>query len=499
MIRDILTKKPFARALSNGYMGGKVVNELKDESYRELSEKITWQTMPQADFLREFYPSGHRINNPQFYPNLLKYDEEKKTYFEERISRVSFPFQMIITIQHLIHLCGNDIKHELTDSAVNEKNNELFLEFRQGWLDRNMEVAFYEFAKSVKITGDGAIVYFMHKGKVCTKTLSFLDGDTLFPQYDSLTGEMSAFARLYSDYGEDGKILTSYVEVWDSEYMYTYRRRAKGARGVISDIKDAFGLDSYELIDKKRHGFPECPIVYHRDKNGPCWSFVQDAIEKYEESITYLFQNNKAYAFPIMYFKGEDVNIVGDKDNIYSPVKAVTMGQDDDAGFLSRPESVSSFQLQIETLLKMIFMGSFTVMPPEVKSGDLPGIAVKLIYSPSLERAMADCTEFNPAIDKMNRLFLYGWGIEQGKSTQYASLHITSYATPYVHHSETEIISNLVQSCGAGILSKETGAGLTGLGMNNEWDRLIREKKEEQAADLLFELKSKSVGTDGNS
>lgn len=31
-------------------------------------------------------------------------------------------------------------------------------------------------------------------------------------------------------------------------------------------------------------------------------------------------------------------------------------------------------------------MGSFVVMPPEVKSGDLPGVAIKLIYSPSLEK-----------------------------------------------------------------------------------------------------------------
>ncbi|MBT0711501.1 hypothetical protein INE74_00414 [Bacteroides ovatus CL03T12C18] len=81
------------------------------------------------------------------------------------------------------------------------------------------------------------------------------------------------------------------------------------------------------------------------------------------------------------------------------------MGKDDDAGFMNRPEASQSFELQINTLLKMIFMGSFVVMPPEVKSGDLPGVAIKLIYSPSLEKAMIDCKEFDESIDKMKRLF----------------------------------------------------------------------------------------------
>ncbi len=117
-----------------------------------------------------------------------------------------------------------------------------------------------------------------------------------------------------------------------------------------------------------------------------------------------------AYAFPIMLLKGEDVEIKGD---MYGAVKAITMGKEDDAGFMNRPESSQSFELQFNTLLKMIFMGSFTVMPPEVKSGDLPGVAIKLIYSPSLEKAMIDCKEFDSSIDTMKRLFIFGYGIEK--------------------------------------------------------------------------------------
>ncbi len=492
MIKDILIKKPFARITPNGYMQGKIVNDLNNCNLPK--DTMFWQIVSYADFLREYYPSGHKINSELFYPNKVKYDEVKKQFFEEKVFRASFPFQMIITTQHLVHLCGNDIHHELTDTKVDEASNNLFLEFIEGWLDKKMEIVFYNFAKSVKIVGDGAIVYYLYNGKLYTKVLSFIDGDTLYPHYDSITGKLTAFARKYTDYDEEGKARVVWVEVWDDKYMYRYRQDKQGFGGAMSKVKEFFGLDGFVLAEPpKYHGFNRCPIVYHRNPDGACWSFVQDSIDKYELAISHLCQNNMAYAFPIMLLKGDDVEIQGD---IYGAVKAVTMGKDDDAGFMNRPDASHSFELQLNTLLKHIFAGGFMVMPPEVKSGDLPGVAIKLIYSPSLERAMIDCKEFDNAINDMKELFLYGYGVEKEKMTQYTNLKIFSWAVPYIHQNESELINNLVQACGAGILSKQTGSELTGFDKNNEFDRIMREHKDAQQADLLYQIKTKRQGNE---
>ena len=57
----------------------------------------------------------------------------------------------------------------------------------------------------------------------------------------------------------------------------------------------------------------------------------------------------------------------------------------------------------------------------------------------------------------------------------------------------------LVQLVGAGILSKETGSEESGYGKNNEWDRIMREYKEQQQADLLYQLKiKKNESKEGN-
>ena len=67
-------------------------------------------------------------------------------------------------------------------------------------------------------------------------------------------------------------------------------------------------------------------------------------------------------------------------------------------------------------------------------------------------------------------------------------MKIFSWAVPYVHQNAAELVSNLVQLVGAGILSKETGSEESGYGKNNEWDRIMREYKEQQQADLLYDL-----------
>jgi len=198
-----------------------------------------------------------------------------------------------------------------------------------------------------------------------------------------------------------------------------------------------------------------------------------------------------AYAFPIMVLKGEDVNIQGD---IYGDVKCITMGNEDAAQYLTPADASASFTTQLNTLLKNIFMGSFIVEPPEVKSGDLPGVAIKLIYSPSLEKAIIDAKEYDKAVDKLVRLFKFGYGVEIGKVTQMANLCVFSWIDPYVHQNNSELVNNLCMLVNSGILSKDTASSLSGYGENNEFDKIIREWKETQAADLLYDNNSISVG-----
>lgn len=503
-VKSILTKRPFVRVTPAGHLRGLVTRNILTANYFET--KTQWQLVSQSDFVREYYPSGHRINDPEWYHDQIKYRDRvdangnavvgadglvEKEYFRQEVFRCSLPFQMIITSQQVLHLCGNDIVHELTDARPDEGSESLFLEYQKGWLDKNMNIQFFDFVRSVKIVADAAIVFFLQDGCMYTKVLSFLSGDTLYPHYDGITGRLDCFARRYHDYDENGDYITEFVEVWDETNFYRYRRNFGGWKTIRNKIADYFGLDGYTLCEPpSRHGFSRIPVTYKRT-DGPCWMFAQDCIEKYEVAMSQLCQNNAAFAMPIVLLKGDDIDIQGD---IYGNVKGFAMGRDDKVEYLEQDGHSDNFRLQLEILLQMIFMGGFAVLPPEVKSGDLPGVAVKLIYAPSLERATIDAKDFDACVDDMTKLFAEGYGIEQKKVSAYSSLSVLSYIKPFVFSNDNDIITQLVQAAGSGILSKETASKHTGFDDNAEWEKIIREQKQQQAADRLYQLKTRGTG-----
>lgn len=494
MINDILTKRAFVRPMPQFVQTATLTR--KPERATAPKDNTLWQVVSQGQFVREYYTSGHLINDATYYPDRIKYDEVKKQFFTEKVVRCAFPLQMIITSQHLVHIAGNDIRHELTDSETSEEREKLFLKWQKGWLDENIETRLYFFYKSACIVGEAALLFYLKDGKMYTKNLSFLNGDTLYPHYDSITGELDAFARKFSDYDEENNEYVQWLEVWDEKYLRRYRRDVQGFRGTVTKVKELFGFDGWVMVSEEEHGFERVPVAYHRRDEGACWSFVQDAIDKYELAVSYLCQNNMAYAFPIMVLQGNDVDIQGD---IYGQVKAITAAADANIKYLERSDNTAAFELQLNTLLRQIFLGSFAVMPPEVKSGDLPGVAIKLIYSPSLDRAMIDAKEFDHVIDDVQELFTYAFGIQEKKLTAYQSLNILSYIVPYIHQNTAELIQNLVQATGAGILSKETGSELTTFGKNYEFAKITAEAKEQEKADMLYQsLKNKQNQNNSN-
>lgn len=93
-------------------------------------------------------------------------------------------------------------------------------------------------------------------------------------------------------------------------------------------------------------------------------------------------------------------------------IKTLSMGTDDKASYLSSQSASESYMKQIDTLYKMIYEQSFSVIPPELKSGDLPAAALKILYSPAYEKAMIDAAEYQDVLRDMVELFAYGYGVE---------------------------------------------------------------------------------------
>lgn len=503
--REILTKEPFSVVLPaaadsiyshRSFLQGDAVAVPEDRPQR--------QVITQADFLRQYYPSGHKINSTAEYPDIYRQDPETKQWHKQEVTRCAFAFQQLIATKQIVHICGNDVCFELAtqddpqtdaDDARIVKDTNTLRTFIEGWNSMSMMYHFYEAIDAIKKTGDGAVVFFFDKGKPKAKALSYMDGDTLYPHYNALSGELDLFARKYYAFDTDGTANTEYVEVWDNEYMYSYKRGLSKGAVAGQKIKDFFGISGYTLVNKCKHGFNRVPVAYYRDPVGACWLPSQDTIEQYEESFSYFVENNKATAFPIFYVKGDGVELAGDE--LTGAVKAVTIpDKDGEAGFLSQTDVSAAYNTQLKTLYDLIYEQSFAVKPPELNSGDLPGVAVKLLYSPAIEKAIVDCQRLQSFLDELVYFVKFGWGFEKGNQLELVALKINAWIEPYIHQNDTELTTNLATAVQNKFLSMQTASErFTKFSKNDEATRVVKEDVAKRQREFDFKQKEQDANT----
>lgn len=496
--RKILVKKPFFELTPKGYMthDGYCRNEVSDNEDPQMPQDTLYRVIKtQKDFLREFYPTSHKIFDKDLYPDIWRKNPEDGKWYVQEIQRTAFAFQQVVYTKHTLHLTGNDIQFELAGDPEMKKQEEyinLLAKFKKGWYMHDMEIRHYEAVSSYMKVAEAAVVgYFDKNKKFGTRTLAFDRGDTLYPQTDPLTGELVVFARKYNDYDEEGNEKTEWVEVWDDRKFYRFKKQVN--EGVVKEtikrIAKIFGIDDYSCVEEKDHGFPFIPVAYVRNDDGPCWSAVQKNIEDYEEAFSYLCENNKAYAFPIMKLKGDgdDITVVGDTDGSAKMIQITDTNGD--ADFINGTDASDAFATQLNKSYDLIYELSFTVKPPELKSGDLPGVAIKLLYSPAIEVAENDAKKIHPFLDQLVRICKYGIGMEEDCMATMTGLPIHAWVEIYVHQNKSEIITNLATAVQNGFLSKQTASErCPDFPVNDEYDRIMREKKEEDQQDLLMDM-----------
>lgn len=508
-VRELLVRKPFFELTPIGYMKHSNVSDVVPDTYDGTMPEDTmyWRIKTQADFLREYYPSSHRIMDEKEYPDIWKQNPENGKWYQQKIQRTAFAFQQLIHAKHQLHITGNDIQFELADGddyddekSVEENQKTLNL-FKKGWLMRDMEIRFFEAVGAYLKVAECAIVgFFDENKKFGTRTLSYDRGDILYPHFDSLTGNLLCFARKYYDYDDEGNQKTEYVEAWDKQKFYRFKKSVKQGKvkEVVTKIAKIFGIDDYTLVEEKYHGFQFVPVAYARNDKGPCWSMVQRNIEDYEEAFSYLCENNKAYAFPILSLTGDgdDITITG--DDITGAAKTIMITDPNGkAQFLNGTDASDAFATQLNKSYDLIYELSFTVKPPELKSGDLPGVAIKLLYSPALEVAMNDSQELQPFLDQLLRICKFGIGTDENCVATMVGLPINAWINPYVHSNKTEVITNIATAVQNGFLSKQTASErCPDFPKTAEYERIMREKKEEDQQDLLIELQKQDNQTE---
>lgn len=497
--RQLTVKKPWSVVRPDGYI---MHGEYYAHTLETPPDPLKKDIMTQGDFLREFYPSGHKINSPLWYPDIYREIEEPlrdehgeptgkmaRRLYKECVPRYAFAFEQIISLKQIIHLTGNDVQCDFSITEPSEAQSSDYEELRQGWIIKDMEIRLYEAVKSEKITADCAVVGYLEDGEFGSMALSFKNGDILYPHY-GLNGRLKEFARVFTDYDSEGEAMTEWMEVWDERNLCRYKRSGKAYRSLKEKIAGWLGSEGWEKVEEKAHGFPFVPVAYKRNDDGPCWSASRDSIDSFDLSFSQMAHNNEAFGEPILIFQNSEGGEIDVQHGLNGTIKTLSMDDKSKASYLEGQSASESYMKQLDMLYKMIYEQSFTVIPPQMKSGDLPGVALKLLYSPAYEKAMADASEWQPFLNDMVRIFTYGYGVEKGKTIDYMGLPLKWWIKPYIHINESAVVQDLATAVQNGFISRQTAsernAAYSSVG---EWDRIIRESKEEEKADLLYQIK----------
>ena len=518
-LQHIKSKRIFKRVVAQDGYGSEIAFAgYSQPQYNPGTNMFTQVT--QADFLKEYYPSGHKIFDKNYYPDVYRIgveprldgagnpmlDENGAEVMDEKVycelvPRYAFSYQQIIASEHITHATGNDIQHELSINEPDEKTEKLFDDMCSDWTDKGMERAWYLSFKSREITADAAFVGSLdEKDNFSWRVFSYQNGDVLYPHYD-MYGNLEYLARVTDQYDENDQQVAETIEVWDKENFYVYRRNVGNGRTAFEKFKDKFGLDNYDLINYGSHGFDGIPVAYMRDDDGPGWSPSQNLIDCYELSFSQMAHNNQAYGESILVLKSKGDIPANISHGLNGTIKEIDLqGEDDDAKFLEGQSASESYMKQLDILKDSIYRSSNAVeVPMDLKAGDTPASAIKLLFANALDQAASDAAECEDFINKMWKIFAYAYGRKNNCLVDATALKVHNWVKPFVHLSESAVTADLVALKGAKIISAQTAAERASFySKPGEARRIKQEEKTAADLELLYEREQLKAQTKAN-
>lgn len=452
-LEDKLAKKDWKRRVSSQLMlnkrlgGAPAYSEMKNGDTVDQGQVVFMQ---QKDFMNELNVGSHRIFNINYKSNRpkYKYDTEKqKNVFDgyQDVSRVGVALQSSIRRKKAVSLFGFDVWFGNEGTA--DKTDEISY-FKSMWNISGMRNTCLLWAMSFLGVGDGAIYLYIENGRIKSKVFSFEHGDVYNYYEDPITNEVEFLRQVNIGWGSMIEVYKkNTVEKWilstdDDEFI----KRGIGWKEVSSD--------NYRLVDVYTHGLGMCPVIYHREQDVP-WADGQPTIERIEDIMSDLAENNKYYAFQILFLTGGSVDLP-EGDYGGKVLGGATEGAD--AKILAPADCSNSFTIDIQQNLSFLYEVTSTteVNPKDLKGGDYSGAYIRNLYFRDVQWATEAASRLENPMRNLIDLFSILAGKLKKKPSDYENLPISYKIMPFVPENELEEATILTMYSNSGTMSTQT-------------------------------------------
>ena len=430
----------------------------------------------QQQFYDEYFPSGHKIFDEEYFPNIFfevnaknpKSKQQGKAIVEHPVMRIAYPIQQMVVEVLLSQMFGNDVV--FTDSNLGQKGKaEALSNLQQLWLDKNMATCIHEFAEGALSTGDAAVVFFIEDETVKWKVLSYLKGDTLFLIKDDYDKPQELVRQYTRDDMESGESVRC-IDVIDNVSITTFVE------------KDG----EWKMLDPQKHSFPFLPAIYYYRREGAVWTPVQPSIDAIELMVSRLSEDGRTKTKAKYYLKTENPNTLEVHSMGSSDLMIGT--KDSDLKLVQGAEISSQFKFEYDTHTDVLERSMGIVFPKMKSSGDMPTGSMKILFYPA-ERVITNLIhEFNEPANQLAQLFLKCILVEY-PNNGFNDLKVNAWIKVFTPQDDAAQTDMACKAYASGIVSRQTASKNVPFSANNE-AALLKEQdeiefKEEQKREKL--------------
>lgn len=447
-----------------------------------------------SDFLNEIAAGAHEINSryrsqrPIYAPTGEKDESGREKYqivgYDE-VERTPFSIQEFIISKKVAHLTGRKFW-----IACEDEDEKKFGVLRSWFDDAGIWDAFKEWVWYAERDGDAAVYIYQRGAKVIDyEVFAAEKGDMLFPSIDEQGREM-----LYRAYTLNGR---SAVDIYRADYIETWVKIDETSdrdRKWLPRILAKLGVrksdptksdDGYTRIMHKdaQVGDDLLQVVYVRipDIATGC---VQEAICSYEKAYSFIGEQSKSNAFPILFvkstkiaslppsdFAGKSLGITGSSESL----------EHADAKFLQPGDASNTVDMYVDKLWENIKRGTMSafVEPGDLRSGVDNSISIRILFAPDIEWAMNRWIFYAKPVKQIVEIMKRLVGKVEGDYIGYSDLRVSSGQNIYLPQNDTEELQMVLDKVYARVMSRKAALEDIAESHKGDYEQIMKEWEAE--------------------